>query len=86
MSTTAFICEMVRLQRATTESHDNVVRQSKVLAALNLRTGERVLEFACGGGQYSVRTGPGPTPAVAAPRPAGQTVTWVVSKRVKQKP
>ena len=52
MSTTAFTGEIARLQRANAESHDNVVRQSKVLAALNLRTGERVLEVGCCGGGY----------------------------------
>ena len=46
MSTLAFTGEMARLQRENAQSHDNVVRQSKVLAALNLRTGERVLEVA----------------------------------------
>ena len=50
MSTTSFTGEIARLQRANAESHDNVVRQSKVLAALNLRTRERVLEVGCGGG------------------------------------
>lgn len=53
MSTTAFTGEIARLQRANAESHDNVVRQSKVFAALNLRTGERVLEVGCGGGFYT---------------------------------
>ena len=53
MSTTSFTGEIARLQRANAESHDNVVRQSKVLAALNLRTRERVLEVGCGGGYYT---------------------------------
>jgi arsenite methyltransferase len=53
MSTVAFTGEMARLQRANAQSHDNVVRQSKVLAALSLRTGERVLEIGCGGGYYT---------------------------------
>jgi len=53
MSTMAFTGEMARLQCANAQSHDNVVRQSKVLAALSLRTGERVLEIGCGGGYYT---------------------------------
>ena len=40
----SFSGDMARLQQATAESHDNTVRRSKVLAVLNLRTGEQVLE------------------------------------------
>ena len=63
MSTTSFTGEIARLQRANAESHDNVVRQSKVLAALNLRTRERVLEVGCGGGYltYQAARFVGPT-------------------------
>lgn len=53
MSTLSFAGEMARLQRDFTESHDAVVRRSTVLDALNLRTGERVLELGCGGGYYT---------------------------------
>src|SRR5215470_14694437 len=53
MSTTAFTGEIGRLQRANAEAHDNVIRQRKVFSALNLRTGERVLEVGCGGGFYT---------------------------------
>jgi len=42
-----------RLQRALTLCHDLVVRRSAVLQALNLRTGERVLEVGCGGGSWA---------------------------------
>ena len=49
----SFSGDMARLQQATAESHDNTVRRSKVLAALNLRTGEQVLEVGCGGGFYT---------------------------------
>src|SRR5215813_3414562 len=45
--------DMARLQRAFTESHDAIVRRGIVLEALNLRTGERVLELGCGGGYYT---------------------------------
>jgi protein-L-isoaspartate O-methyltransferase len=50
MSTLSFSGDMARLQRAIAESHDLVVRRGTVLEALNLRTGERVLEVGCGGG------------------------------------
>jgi arsenite methyltransferase len=49
----SFSGDMARLQQAASESHDNIVRRGKVLAALNLRTGERVLEVGCGGGYYA---------------------------------
>ena len=49
----SFSGDMARLQQATAESHDNTVRRSKVLAVLNLRTGEQVLEVGCGGGFYT---------------------------------
>ena len=53
MSTLAFTGDMARLQRALAESHDLVARRNTVLGALNLRTGERVLELVCGGGYYA---------------------------------
>jgi protein-L-isoaspartate O-methyltransferase len=53
MNTLAFTGDIARLQQATAESHDNIVRRSKVLAALNLGIGERVLEVGCGGGYYT---------------------------------
>ena len=49
----SFSGDLARLQQATAQSQDNIVRRSKVLAALNLRTGERVLEVGCGGGYYT---------------------------------
>ena len=48
MSALAFAGEMASLQQAIAESHDLAVRRGVVLAALNLRTGERVLEVGCG--------------------------------------
>lgn len=53
MATLAFDDEMGRIQRAVAQCHDMVVRQGVVLQALNLRTGERVLELGCGGGFYA---------------------------------
>jgi ubiquinone/menaquinone biosynthesis C-methylase UbiE len=53
MSTLSFAGDMARLQRAFSESHPAVVRRGIVLEALNLRTGERVLELGCGGGYYT---------------------------------
>jgi ubiquinone/menaquinone biosynthesis C-methylase UbiE len=53
MNTLAFTGDVARLQQATAESHDNIVRRVTVLSALNLRTGERVLEVGCGAGHYT---------------------------------
>src|ERR1700676_3467747 len=53
MNTLAFTGDMARLQQAIAESSDLVVRRGIVLGALNLRTGERVLEVGCGGGYYT---------------------------------
>jgi ubiquinone/menaquinone biosynthesis C-methylase UbiE len=53
MSALSFTGDMARLQRAIAESHDLVVRRGTVLEALNLRTGERVLEVGSGGGYFT---------------------------------
>jgi ubiquinone/menaquinone biosynthesis C-methylase UbiE len=68
MSTLSFSGDMARLQRAIAESHDLVVRRGTVLEALNLRTGERVLEVGCGGGYltYEAARFVGPTGRVCA--------------------
>jgi ubiquinone/menaquinone biosynthesis C-methylase UbiE len=50
MAGLAFTGDMARLQLAFAQSQDMVIRRGIVLAALNLRTGERVLELGCGGG------------------------------------
>lgn len=64
MSTLAFTGGMARLP----ESQDLVIRRGTVLEALNLRTGERVLEAGCGGGYYAFEaaTFVGPTGRVCA--------------------
>jgi arsenite methyltransferase len=49
----SFSGDLARLQQATAKSHDNIIRRSKVLSALNLRTGKQVLEVGCGGGYYT---------------------------------
>ena len=68
MSTLSFAGDMARLQRAFTESHDAIVRRGIVLATLNLRTGERVLELGCGGGYFTHEAAQfvGPTGRVCA--------------------
>src|SRR6516162_5437268 len=68
MNTLSFTGEMARLQQAAAESHDNIARRSTVLSALNLRTGERVLEVGCGGGYYTYEVARfvGPTGRVCA--------------------
>jgi len=68
MSTLSFAGDMARLQQATAESHDNTARRVTVLSALNLRTGERVLEVGCGGGHYTYEIARlvGPTGRVCA--------------------
>jgi len=58
MSGLAFTGDMARLQQAIAEAHDLVVRRGTVLAALNLRTGERVLELGCGGGYFAREAAP----------------------------
>jgi arsenite methyltransferase len=53
MSTMSYEGDIGRIQRSLAQCHDMVVRRSAVLEALNLRTGERVLELGCGGGFYA---------------------------------
>jgi len=68
MSGLAFTGDIARLQQAVAESHDLVVRRGAVLGALNLRTGERVLELGCGGGYFAREAAQcvGPTGKVCA--------------------
>ena len=68
MNTLAFTGDMARLQQVIAESHDLVVRRNTMLEALNLRTGERVLELGCGGGYYAYEVAQfvGPTGRVCA--------------------
>ena len=53
MAELKFDADMGRIQRALALCHDMTVRRSAMLEALNLRTGERVLEVGCGGGLYA---------------------------------
>jgi len=57
MTNIRFDDEMARLQRALAQCHDMVVRRSVVMGALNLHSGERVLELGCGGGFYAYEAG-----------------------------
>jgi ubiquinone/menaquinone biosynthesis C-methylase UbiE len=68
MSTLTFTNDMARIQRALAQCHDMVLRRSLVLEALQLRTGERVLEVGCGGGLYAYEAAQcvGPTGRVCA--------------------
>ena len=68
MSGLAFTADVARLQQAIAESHDLVARRGTVVAALNLRTGERVLELGCGGGYFAREAAQcvGPTGKVCA--------------------
>jgi len=68
MSILTFADDMARLQRALAQCHDMVVRRSTVLEAVNLRSGERVLEVGCGGGFYAYEAAQcvGPTGHVCA--------------------
>jgi arsenite methyltransferase len=53
MSTLAFTDDMARLQCALAQCHDLVLRRRRVLEALQLRMGERVLDVGGGGGFYA---------------------------------
>jgi len=53
MSTMTFSDDMAGIQRALAQCHDLVLRRSRVVDALQLRRGERVLEIGCGGGFYA---------------------------------
>lgn len=68
MNALAFDEDMGRIQRALAQCHDMVRRRSVVLEALNLRTGEHVLEIGCGGGFYAYEAAQcvGPTGRVCA--------------------
>jgi arsenite methyltransferase len=68
MSTLTFTDDMARIQRAIAQCHDLVLRRSRMVEALQLRTGERVLEVGCGGGFYTAEVAQcvGPTGEVCA--------------------
>ena len=68
MSTMTFSEDMARIQRALAQCHDLLFRRSRVVEALRLRRGERVLEIGCGGGFYTAEVARcvGPTGQVGA--------------------
>ena len=68
MTNMNFAGELAELQRALAQCHDMVVRRTSVLEALNLRSGEKVLEVGCGGGFYAYEAAQfvGPTGQVCA--------------------
>jgi arsenite methyltransferase len=68
MANLAFDDETGRLQRALAQCADIMVRRNAVLNALNLRTGEGVLEVGCGGWPYAYEIAQfvGPNGRVAA--------------------
>jgi ubiquinone/menaquinone biosynthesis C-methylase UbiE len=68
MRTLSFTHEIVDIQRTMAHCHDMVLRRSRVLEALQLRTGEHVLEVGCGGGLCTVEVAQwvGPTGRVCA--------------------
>ncbi len=68
MSTMTFSDDMARIQRALAQCHDLVLRRSRVVEALHLCRGERVLEIGCGGGFYTADVAwcVGPTGQVCA--------------------
>ena len=56
MANLVFEGDMARIQHGFAQCHDAIMRRSVVLDALNLRSGERVLEQGCGGGFYTYET------------------------------
>lgn len=53
MANLVFEGEVARIAQGFAQRHDLIVRRSAVLEALNLRSGERVLEQGCGAGYYT---------------------------------
>jgi len=68
MSLLTFTDDMARLAGTLAQCHDMVIRRSTVVAALHLRTGERVLDVGCGRGFYAYEAAQcvGPTGRVCA--------------------
>ena len=53
MANLVFEGEVARIAQGFAQCHDLIIRRSAVLEALNLRSGERVLEQGCGAGYYT---------------------------------
>ena len=53
MSSLAFTDDMANIQRSVAQCHDQICRRGLVLDAMQLQTGEQVLEIGCGGGFYA---------------------------------
>ena len=68
MSTLTFTDDMADIQRSVAQCHDQVCRRGLVLDAMQLQTGDRVLEIGCGGGFYAYEAAQcvGPTGRVCA--------------------
>lgn len=68
MSGFEFSDKRADIQRSVAQCQDQVYRRSLVMDAMQLRSGERVLEIGCGGGSYAYEAGlcVGPTGLVFA--------------------
>lgn len=53
MSSLTFTDDMANIQRSVAQCHDQVYRRGLVLDAMQLQTGDHVLEIGCGGGFYA---------------------------------
>jgi arsenite methyltransferase len=53
MSNLKFDGEAARIQGMLAQCHDAVLRRHRVMQALNLKAGERAMEFGCGAGLYA---------------------------------
>ncbi len=56
MTTMSYDDDMGRIQRTLSQCHDLVMRRTRVIQELNLRSGLSVLEVGCGGGFYAAES------------------------------